>query len=63
MRIKDDYGIYRDVQVPIDLERQLYQKGSIKYGQLDFNTCNRYVSGGNCWEDGASGAWKSNINL
>lgn len=32
MRIKDAYGIYRDLQVPIDMERTLYQKGQIKYG-------------------------------
>ena len=35
MRIKDAYGIYRDLQVPIDSERSLYQKGKIKYGFYD----------------------------
>ena len=35
MRIKDAYGIYRDAEVPIDIERSLYQKGQIKYGFYD----------------------------
>ena len=35
MRIKDAYGIYRGTEVPIDIERSLYQKGRIKYGFFD----------------------------
>ena len=43
MRIKDSYSIYRDVQVPIDIERTLYQKGQIKYGFFDIYGSNGYI--------------------
>ena len=43
MKIKDAYGIYRDLQVPIDIERTLYQKGQIKYGFFDIYGSNSYI--------------------
>ena len=43
MKIKDAYGIYRDLQVPIDMERTLYQKGQIKYGFFDIYRSNGSV--------------------
>jgi hypothetical protein len=35
MRIKDQWGRYTDVPVPLDIERQLYQNGYVKYGYVD----------------------------
>lgn len=35
MRIKDAYGVYHDIAVPPDFERQLYQGKQVTYGYID----------------------------
>ena len=45
MRIKDLYGIYRDTEVPIDIERSLYQREKIKYGFYDIFGCTNNLQG------------------
>lgn len=35
MRIKDNYSIFRDIEVPKTLEHQLWQSGVVKYGYID----------------------------
>lgn len=58
MRIKDAYGIYRDTQVPIDIERSLYQKGQIKYGFYDVFGGTNNIQGSPKGETGRENNWK-----
>lgn len=37
MRIKDAYGVYHDIALPPDLERQLYQTNQVTYGYIDLS--------------------------
>lgn len=35
MRIKDNYGVYHDIELPLDIERQLYQNNQVTFGYFD----------------------------
>lgn len=52
MRIKDQWSRYIEVPVPLEIERQLYQNGNVKYGHVDVQRGAQNVRGtqsqGNC---------------